>query len=810
MRAASIALGFGGQRWWWQTFTAMSLVILCTTSELHADTAPIMPGNEGQRAFDDLTKLYKTGGKPDVTGVLKALYTDDSEKRASAGRYFLALCEQSLEDDRTNRSGVLHVPWYKNMDRGSDYIREYMAVEMEKRGAFAETLPALRYLLEKDDRVETRVHAVNAVCEVLGPESDQLLISLISPPNPVGKVVVVALQEIAARRLMAAAPQLPALAMHCRSDVRQAAMEAAEKLGVRNLPAFDPEEAVRTNLGDTLDRIADMVYFQIPPEAKFAKIEVKHPEYNDWVYTVRGWASAPHGTTLSVIDEFGEKKEFPAAQTRVTEISLADYAQTLRELREVQAKGDWTAADALMGTMFENTLGTEFGTENVWLSEALVSAWSYRRGDTATAAAVLLPRMETLDDQRGLYTITRDRLGNTYREDVLIKMVDERDYAEAIGFAQHLSRPLFDGFLHQDEARTMASQLTVRNGLDFQTLTLPTPAQWRNLKSTMSRDERIRFLADRLRLLNCRQPGWPAETNFYVQQRSLPMGGTVSNLDIDWNRGVEWINPMTELYEMKLEPSDLGVLLPYLACEDYVLAYNAWRPWAPSWKTFQANELVTDLVNDAAGQKLADIYHYYGLSEDGRPAFIAAMIAKSRSLHSRPVRAILDVDAVRENWVNPLLGVACLALGAGWLAWRRKVRPIAWLGAISLGMLGCFAIAQPALQQQRTLLDTAYAASANRSRVWNALSVSKWGTAGEPKCCDNAGCDWLLRWWEVCTGHGIPALMAGRQRSLLRRRDGLANPETTMANDDFANHCDGNVHARIRRARANFAYELEL
>ncbi len=350
----------------------------------------------------------------------------------------------------------------------------------------------------------------------------------------------------------------------------------------------------------------------------------------------------------------------------------------------------------------------QFESDSIRLPEMLVAAWSYQQRDYATAAAILLPRMEVLDDKRWLLEIARGLLGNAYREKALIEMVDSRDYNAAIGYTQHLGKPLFSGFEYQDEAKRITQQLTARKETDFRTLMLPTPAEWGALKTKMSRDERIRFLADRLRLVNCRQPGWPADINFYVQQRSVPMGGSIHTLTVDYDRGVEWINPVTELFDMKLEPSDLGTLLPYLAKEDFVLAYQVWRPWTPGWHLFQVNELVADMVNEVAGQKLVDINDYYALSEDERPTFIAAMIAKSRSLHSRPVRAILDVDAVRENWVNPLLGVAYLALGAGWLAWRRKVRPIAWLGAISLGLLGFFAIAQPALQQQRTLLDTAY------------------------------------------------------------------------------------------------------
>ncbi len=110
MRATSIALTFGRQRWWWQTFAAMSLVILCTTGQLHADAAPVMPGSEGQRAFDDLTKLYKEERYPDLGPAFKDLQAEDADTRAQAGKYILALCQQSLDDEQSGRSTYSRLP----------------------------------------------------------------------------------------------------------------------------------------------------------------------------------------------------------------------------------------------------------------------------------------------------------------------------------------------------------------------------------------------------------------------------------------------------------------------------------------------------------------------------------------------------------------------------------------------------------------------------------------------------------------------------------------------------------------------------
>ena len=82
-------------------------------------------------------------------------------------------------------------------------------------------------------------------------------------------------------------------------------------------------------------------------------------------------------------------------------------------------------------------------------------------------------------------------------------------------------RPLFDGYEYQERAKALAEQLPKRQD-DFKTLVLPTPAEWEKLKTTLDRPQQVRYMADRLRLLNCFQWGQPGGVNLRIRRPASP------------------------------------------------------------------------------------------------------------------------------------------------------------------------------------------------------------------------------------------------------------------------------------------------
>ena len=134
-------------------------------------------------------------------------------------------------------------------------------------------------------------------------------------------------------------------------------------------------------------------------------------------------------------------------------------------------------------------------------------------------------------------------LGHEYDEEMLEAFVDARDFEKAMRYATHLTSPPFADFEYRERAAELLRELPERMKTDFVTLKLPSPEEWKRLRGGMSRTDQVQYLADRLRLLNVRQPGWPADMDFNQPQRSLPLGGDVGTR-VDYTRGEACINPV--------------------------------------------------------------------------------------------------------------------------------------------------------------------------------------------------------------------------------------------------------------------------
>jgi len=266
------------------------------------------------------------------------------------------------------------------------------------------------------------------------------------------------------------------------------------------------------------------------------------------------------------------------------------------------------------------------------MPEALVGAWSFVRGDKATAAAVLFPCFDASKDDRWIDWATRDMLGNRYHQQMLDEFSLKRDYAAALGYAQHLSKPIFDGFNYQDRAKELAVQLPKRME-DFKTFTLPKPDEWATQKTVMKREDQISFLAAHLRLLNCVQMMQPGGVSYadpqYAQPFSLlhdpvpnPGAGTWS-----YPQGTEVINPYNELKGMSLSASDIRLLLPCVTDDDYLPTYSYWRNFHPGRTLHRVSWPVTELVNEAAQETLVDLNSLDGLDDAGKQAALAKIKA---------------------------------------------------------------------------------------------------------------------------------------------------------------------------------------
>jgi hypothetical protein len=123
-----------------------------------------------------------------------------------------------------------------------------------------------------------------------------------------------------------------------------------------------------------------------------------------------------------------------------------------------------------------------------------------RTGQPALAARILLPLLEPLSQDSDLLETIRRESAVEIGERMFEAFANARDYRTALALAQRIDQN-YPGSAHHEAARRLVAELPQRMG-DFAELKLPTPAQWRVLRQSLTRTEQIDFLCRRLRLIN--------------------------------------------------------------------------------------------------------------------------------------------------------------------------------------------------------------------------------------------------------------------------------------------------------------------
>lgn len=156
---------------------------------------------------------------------------------------------------------------------------------------------------------------------------------------------------------------------------------------------------------------------------------------------------------------------------------------------------------------------------------------------------------------------------------------------------------------------------------DFTKFRLPTRARWAELKMTMTRDEQIDFLCQRMRLLNCFQWGQPGGYDPAQQQYAEPCG---LGEDAAWGGGrgkTEVINPLTELTGrldwrtggkrklrgLRLTIKDIPRISKYLREDYFALIVSFWRDFAPDRYLTRTRELFAGIINEIAHEDICSV-----------------------------------------------------------------------------------------------------------------------------------------------------------------------------------------------------------
>jgi len=627
-------------------WAAVLWCVLAASVSAAAEVQPAMEGPEGRRAFDDLASFYQDATHvPPYREALSQLGASDEAVRRGAGQYLLALIRQSVADESNGRAPWKSLPFFGGgAECAAIEFRKTMVADFGVRACTVEALPAALWLVEEDALVSSQIAGVDVLCAVKDPASEALFSAILARPHPNEAVTVAVLREIGKRRLTRFAPDLRRLSCHYRAFVRRTAREVAELLGIQDLPAYDPEKAFTPWLVEQLDLIRQMVYEEIPATASWVTVEYTDPDRQvDGVPRTAkfgGWLLSEDETNYRIMDWLARVRLWAKKDTKVSPRTWTDEMTVLLAIR---AKGG--PRDAMQVLSSGGSLTGQFESRNLSLPEALVAAWAYERGDLKSAAAILFPRLDNVPDDRWLVGIARTLLGHDYHLQMLDAFCRDRDYPAAIALAKHLSKPLFDGYYYQPRAKELAAQLA-RRGEDFKTFVLPTREAWDEQKKGMTRKEQVRFLAERLRLLNCIQCFQPGTVNYTDNQHAASESASRQAYAARGEKAVAVVNPFVELEAMWLAPAELEVLVPFLADEDFMPTYGFWRNFHPSRDLHRVNRAVTRIVNDAVGYERIDLDKYQGMDEEGRKAYVEELLGWCRDNRGKTrVQVLLEVLA---------------------------------------------------------------------------------------------------------------------------------------------------------------------
>lgn len=627
-----------------KSFCIMAVLCLALVTVWAGGGEPLKPvadGPEGQRAFDDLKACYTSPtNQPPVERAVRELGAADAAARQRAGRYLWALFQQSFADEHNGRA-----VWEKSEFWGGGAGNQARELGQQMAKTFGdlaqgeEALDAAVWLLQEERLAGNQAQGMQVLARIESRRAMEALRQILAQPHPNEAVLTVAIEVAGQRKRTELAPEIRALCQHYRTAIRKVARAAAPNVGLEKLPENDPGPVFTPWLADQIRAIAGMVADEIPAEAVWVRCKVPADEeywHNVKEVEVSGWLLSEKDNRCEILDVFARRRTVPKAVVRPR--TLSEDVTAMTALRKRGDREDLWNALSRMGAAT-----AQFEPDFISIPEALIAAWAFAKGDQQSAGAILLPRIEDTADDRWVFSAARDLLGHSYHQAMLVAFSHDRDYAETLRLARHLSKPVFNGYRYQERAQELAAQIEKRQD-DFKTFRLPTAAEWSEQKAKLNRAGQVQYLAARLRLLNCIQLSQPGGLNIRAKQMAEPFRKVSF-------KGTEVINPYSELRAMKLEIAELPELIPFLADENFVLAFSYWRDFHPDRQLHRVNEAVADIVNDVAKRDLANLKVFAHLPAEGKQQHLQSLRDWCQA-HTGKSRKELILDTLRtgQNW----------------------------------------------------------------------------------------------------------------------------------------------------------------
>ena len=558
------------------------------------------------------------------------LATDAPTRRRGADYLHALLVELTADVDKP------HEGEDRDTFRDRQYAARRVVDEMPKRiselplaADCAEVTAPLLWLWEHAEDGEGRAQAAFALTSVRAPEVDRFFQSIVDNGSTVAWALCYALEQADRRDLPVDAGALARLCKHYQNGVRDHARHLASRRGVA-VPEYTVEQSFGPQLERVLSLAVTLTPCDIPADARFGTLVVPaSAETGSSEWTCQGWLlrDGSAGQEWELLASYGSLVRLPAQGATFNPSTLVAYADHLVAERERYA----ATQDFEVRRGIEQAQGIRrfsSSSSDTWqgsAAELLVAAWSFARGDRATAAKLLLPSLANAWDAREPLDSMLSELAAEADETMLVAF-GAADYAKALALASKLVAPELAAFPYQDRARELLAQLPARTD-DFRGLQLPTPEQWQAIRKEQPRGKQIEYLVQRLRLLRCQQWSNPGGIEYMQDQRGVVPGETPAVPDFRQPLADPRINPFAELLQLNLKAKELPLLLPALETRDFILAYDLARflPQRPQ-NLHRVAWVAASVCNEVAQAALVDPRQFLG-SDDERAGARKALIA---------------------------------------------------------------------------------------------------------------------------------------------------------------------------------------
>jgi len=137
---------------------------------------------------------------------------------------------------------------------------------------------------------------------------------------------------------------------------------------------------------------------------------------------------------------------------------------------------------------------------------------------------------------------------------------------------------------------------------------------------------------------------------------NLPPPGRVGRNSIKGGNQATVINPYNELRTLKLQPTDLITLAPFLKNDNFLPTYSYWRSFHPDRTLHRVNWLVADIINSAAMRTLVRTGDWQDLPPAERDQRVEQVISWAKEMEGKSkaeiILANMSVAADEREWLR--------------------------------------------------------------------------------------------------------------------------------------------------------------